>query len=248
MYKINGSGATADGHFTEGDPVGGIQATVVTDKFLNDVQDEILNVITDASVSPPITPAPNTPNQLILAIKRIVGKLATESVAGVLKIATQPQANSGVDDTTAITPKKLSGAISALVIQSTEVVTGIAKIATQAQADAGLDDSTIVTPKKMRFGFVMSFTSASGYVLFPTWLGGLLIQYGRLTLAFDAGTTFTWPLAWPDACRVLTGGVYSELARAEDGVAAQFRLLTKTNVVVDRQDIQTSTTGTETYL
>ncbi|MGY2363468.1 phage tail protein [Pseudomonas azotoformans] len=116
-------------------------------------------------------------------------------------------------------------------------------IASQNEVDTGSTDTNVVTPFKMRFGFAMSFTAASGYVLFPTWLGGLLIQYGRLTLAFDVGTTFTWPIAWPDACYALSSGVLSSLARAEDGVTGQFRLLTKTNVVVDRQDISVSATG-----
>jgi len=72
MYKIDGPGATVDGHFTEGDPVSAVPATVVTADFMNDVQDEILNVIRDSAVLPAITPAPDTPNQLVLAIKRLI--------------------------------------------------------------------------------------------------------------------------------------------------------------------------------
>lgn len=166
---------------------------------------------------------------------------ATEATFGWAKIATQSQTNSGVDDTAFITPKKFSAGLNALVVQSTELLKGIAKIASQTQVDLGLDDTTIVTPQKMRFGFTMSFTAASGYVLFPTWLGGLLIQYGRVSLPGDTGQLFTWPLAWPDACYSLSGGVLSALARQEDSVTPQFRLLTKTNVVIERQDSYTVT-------
>ena len=127
--------------------------------------------------------------------------------------------------------------VSVLASQATEVNQGTAKTATQLQADAGVDDATIVTPKKMRFGFALNFTAASGYVLFPTWLGGLLFQYGRASLAADQFTTLTWPLAWPDACYAISGAVHSSFARVDDGISAQYRSLTKTTVILDRQDI-----------
>ncbi|MGY2375179.1 phage tail-collar fiber domain-containing protein [Pseudomonas sp. SDO524_S393] len=130
-------------------------------------------------------------------------------------------------------------ALAALATQATEASQGTAKIASQAQSDVGTDDATIITPKKMRFGFAMSFAVVSGYILFPTWLGGLLIQYGRVSIPGDQSTTFTWPLAWPDACYAISGATYSPFARAEDGVCAQYRALTKTTVVIDRQDIYT---------
>jgi phage-related tail fiber protein len=128
-------------------------------------------------------------------------------------------------------------ALALLATQATENNQGTAKVATQPMTDAGVDDATIVTPKKMRFGFAMNFTAASGYVLFPTWLGGLLIQYGRASLAADQFTTLTWPLAWPDACYAISGAVHSSLARVDDGISAQYRNLTKTTVILDRQDI-----------
>lgn len=130
--------------------------------------------------------------------------------------------------------------VSVLASQATEINQGTAKTATQSQADAGADDSTIVTPKKLRFGFAMNFTAASGYILFPTWLGGLLFQYGRASLAADQFTTLTWPLAWPDACYAISGAVHSSFARVDDGVSAQYRSLTKTTVILDRQDIGTA--------
>ena len=130
--------------------------------------------------------------------------------------------------------------VAVLASQATEVNQGTARVATQPQADAGADDVTIVTPKKMRFGFAMNFTAASGYVLFPTWLGGLLLQYGRASLAADQFATLTWPLAWPDACYAISGAVHSSFSRVDDGISAQYRSLTKTTVILDRQDIGTA--------
>lgn len=80
MHRIDGPGATVDGKFTEGDPVGGIQATVVTDDWLNEMQEEVISVLTAAS----LTPAKGKQNQLAQAIAKIIqGQLgSTVTTAG----------------------------------------------------------------------------------------------------------------------------------------------------------------------
>lgn len=52
MHRIDGPGATVDNKFTDGDPVGGVQATMVTDDWLNDVQENIMAVLVAAGVAP----------------------------------------------------------------------------------------------------------------------------------------------------------------------------------------------------
>lgn len=69
---------------------------------------------------------------------------ATETTLGLVEIATQTETNTGTDDTTAVTPAKLSGRT------ATETRTGIAELATQAETDAGTDDARIVTPLKLK--------------------------------------------------------------------------------------------------
>lgn len=69
---------------------------------------------------------------------------ATESVLGLVEIATQVETDAGVNDTAAVTPAKLAGRT------ATESRTGIAEIATQAETDAGTDDQRIVTPLKLK--------------------------------------------------------------------------------------------------
>lgn len=118
---------------------------------------------------------------------------ATESLAGIAKIATQALTNAGVDDATIVTPKKLA----AWVKTATEAVAGMAKAATQAFTDEGVDDSTFITPKKLRFGFVFS-AAANGYVIFPTWLGSLVIQWGTATIA-AVPTTVNFPVTFGSA-------------------------------------------------
>lgn len=63
------------------------------------------------------------------------------------------------------------------VNQAAEDRRGIAKLASQEQVDAGEDDETIVTPKKLRWGFQL-LKARNGYLIFPAWLGGLILQWG----------------------------------------------------------------------
>ncbi|WPC30564.1 phage tail protein [Pseudomonas moraviensis] len=94
-------------------------------------------------------------------------------------------------------------ALSALAQQSTESNQGTAKVATQAQTDAGADDKTIVTPKKLRWGFSVS-RDRTGYLMLPSWLGGVIIQWGTIN-AIEAGgqVSVTYPIAYP-AAQVMT--------------------------------------------
>ncbi|QAY88000.1 phage tail-collar fiber domain-containing protein [Pseudomonas arsenicoxydans] len=89
-------------------------------------------------------------------------------------------------------------ALQALAVQATEINRGTAKIATQAFTDAGADDTTIVTPKKLCWGFQI-LKAANGYVVFPTWLGGLIIQWGYSMIPSGA-TVVPFPLSYPNAC------------------------------------------------
>lgn len=68
MHRIDGPGATADNRFTEGDPVAGTPATVVTDDFMNAVQEELIGILSAAGV----TPAKASQDQVLQAIYKLV--------------------------------------------------------------------------------------------------------------------------------------------------------------------------------
>jgi len=82
-----------------------------------------------------------------------------------------------------------------LAARTTESNQGTAKIASQAQVNAGADDSVIVTPKKLRWGFSIGLAS-NGYIAFPSWLGGLIVQWGRGTNAAAGPITVSFPVAF----------------------------------------------------
>lgn len=67
MHRIDGPGATVDNKFTEGDPVGSVPATVVTDDWMNDVQENIMAVL----VSGAVTPTKGRAADLLDAIKKV---------------------------------------------------------------------------------------------------------------------------------------------------------------------------------
>jgi microcystin-dependent protein len=88
-------------------------------------------------------------------------------------------------------------ALAALAAQATEINQGTAKVATDAQMLDGANDVVVATPKKLRKGFAISLT-ANGYITFPSWLGGLIVQWG--TGLYVADTPVTFPIAFPNAC------------------------------------------------
>ncbi|WP_322009221.1 gp53-like domain-containing protein [Paraburkholderia sp. J12] len=82
---------------------------------------------------------------------------------------------------------------------ATETNVGTLKVATQALTNAGADDTTAVTPKKLRAGFSISL-GVGGYAAFPTWLGGVIFQWGSFTTT-TAGGGVTFPVTFPTATR-----------------------------------------------
>jgi len=78
MHRIDGTGATGSNLFTEGDPATAVAATVVTDDWLNDVQEEIANAIEDAG----ITLVKGTQTQLRDAIRAEIENLASSQAIG----------------------------------------------------------------------------------------------------------------------------------------------------------------------
>jgi hypothetical protein len=104
-------------------------------------------------------------------------------------------------------------ALAYLAAQASEQNQGTAKIATQSLTDAGADDATIVTPKKLRMGVSWNF-GVNGWLALPSWLGGVIIQWGQQTA--QVGTTivtntYAFPMAFPNQVFRILGYRSSEL-------------------------------------
>lgn len=93
---------------------------------------------------------------------------------------------------------------------ATESVKGVIEIATQEEvnetATANQKDDVAVSPKKLRSGFAALFAS-NGYVTFPTWMGGLIIQWGTTTYVNSVGGIITFPIAFPHALLGITNNI-----------------------------------------
>lgn len=91
--------------------------------------------------------------------------------------ANESEAKAGSKTGRWMSPLRVFQAIAAVVKQATENAYGWLKIATSEDMAAGESDEKAVTPKKLRAGFHLML-GANGCIAFPTWLGGLIIQWG----------------------------------------------------------------------
>jgi hypothetical protein len=109
--------------------------------------------------------------------------------------ASEPEALAGTSGSVWMSPRRVLTLISSKLAQATEAALGVAKVASQALVNTGDDDATIVTPKKLRWGFQASIT-ANGYIVFPTWLGSLILQWGLAPAGSSVNVSY--PLAFPN--------------------------------------------------
>lgn len=81
MHRIDGPGATVDHKFTEGDPLGGVQATVVTASWLTEIQEELLSILVEAGIAP----VKGTQDQVLKAIRKLQeGKITSFAATATL--------------------------------------------------------------------------------------------------------------------------------------------------------------------
>ncbi len=101
--------------------------------------------VKDVIVASKDNPSPTNPNDYIFLQTNV--DQATNSILGLVMLATNAEVQAGTNNTKAITPASLSSRT------ATEERTGIAKIATNNEALEGTDDTTIMTPKKVKAVF-----------------------------------------------------------------------------------------------
>ncbi|MFZ4967722.1 phage tail protein [Pseudomonas sp. Mn2068] len=158
----------------------------------------------------------------------VVGRAAKLATARTISVAGAVVGSMSFDGSDNVT-------LSVVATPATESGAGAAKVATQLQTDAGTDDTAYITPKKMRWGFSASLT-ANGYLELPTWLGGLLINWGTTALGPEGieSLNITYPKAYSSFCRVLPN-LWFTGSRIENSNYAQIRDRTLTGFKLDNQ-------------
>jgi hypothetical protein len=132
-----------NGKFTDGNPLLGVPASRDPAGWANAVTDEILAVLAAAEIAP--NEADNT--QLVQAIGALITNAipaapdnASETVKGVVELATAAEVIAGTDSARAVTAAALA-ALTALTTRR-----GLVELATEAETRTGTDSARAVTP------------------------------------------------------------------------------------------------------
>lgn len=153
--------------------------------------------------------------------------------------ATQADAEGGTNNLRRMTALRVFQAIRSAAANASETLRGVLRIGTQSEVNAGVLDDVVVTPKKMRLGFSVSLTT-NGYLIFPSWLGGLIVQWMTTSHAGES-IAATLPVAFPDTC------VFAGVNMQTDNGAAVVIYRSKNSLSGSALLGATNATGTNTY-
>lgn len=188
--------------FRNGDPANAILATRLQAEWFNALQEEVSTAVEQSGA--PLDPVNN--GQLSAAIEGVVDRKAPVATKAEAEESVEANAN----NTKRMTPLRVLQAIKKNLVAASELVVGMLRVGTQSEVNAGVLDDVAVTPRKLRAGFSLSLAT-NGFIAFPTWLGGLILQWGQLTQTSTANgfgpTTVTLPLAFPTAVLHLGGNL-----------------------------------------
>lgn len=123
----------------------------------------------------------------LVSVTNTSAPIASQTVRGVIELATNGEVQTLTDAVRAVTPAGLAACT------ATEARTGILELATDAEALAGTDTSRAVTSAGLASSKSLS---AGGYQKFP---GGLILQWGIAGSNASGNATITWPVAFASA-------------------------------------------------
>lgn len=159
------------------------------------------------------------------------------------RLATQGEAEASENDAKLMTPLRVFQALRSPAANATELLRGVLRVGTQAEVNAGTLENVAVTPKKLRLGFAISL-AANGYIALPTWLGGLILQWGKLA-SVGLDQTYhqiTFPIEFPNAALNISATI-GLVAPITGNVVPVVRTLTNTGVQIAGDHATATTTG-----
>lgn len=83
-----------------------------------------------------------------------------------------------------------------VVKQATNSIAGVLRTATQAEVDAGTNGDIAVTPSALRWKFAVNM-GRIGYIVFPSYLGGLILQWQTTPVNGAVDQLVSFPLPFP---------------------------------------------------
>lgn len=167
------------------------------------------------------------------------GVAGWDDVSNVVEEATQSQAEAGTAQGVYSSPLRVFQALRSAAANATELLRGVLRVGTQAEVNAGVLDDVAVTPKKLRAGFAIRLAE-NGYIAFPSWLGGLIIQWASGALdpanTSEPSQVIIYPISFPSA--VLSVFVSTELSSASASADITYQTIFSSSlasVAVQRQ-------------
>ncbi|MGD9759114.1 MAG: hypothetical protein AB7U71_16500 [Comamonas sp.] len=130
------------------------------------------------------------------------GNAVTEEISNVIK--------DGGDE-------PVEGDVSQLQKAIRKIVSLVWPKASDAEVSEGLVDDKVVTPKKLRSGFAIRL-AVNGYIAFPSWMGGLILEWGSVGTFTTGVSAITFPLAFPGGVPFVVVG----MANAGSAVSVSF--------------------------
>ncbi|NKB37844.1 MAG: hypothetical protein GKR93_11860 [Gammaproteobacteria bacterium] len=185
--------------FDDGDPGVPRLATIVGAAWLNDVQENIIEVIEEAGTG--LTKGEGT--DLYNAILQIIAdaQIVYEALGAVS--AHEALGDPHSQYLTAAEANALYSVLAHTHSNATTSVKGLAELATNAETQAGTDTVRSVTPASLA-SFAKSHAT-SGYQKLP---GGLILQWGQTSLSSGVAT-ITFPIAFASAVYSAVTGDYA---------------------------------------
>ena len=179
---------------------GGNDSSAVTPKKLaakiKQATEDSLGILKISTYAQAIAGADNTTAMTPARVKAVTPVQATESNLGISAIASQGDMAAQVNDSRFVTPQKLTSWFNTKL--ATYADKGITSFATSGEVITGEAESKSVSPATIRFGFQV-LKSTTGYIKFPSWLGGLIVQWTKTpVLGISVPYTWTYPIQFPN--------------------------------------------------